>query len=441
MFVLLLMITFIFSTGFVDAREPATLYISPEGKYTGGCTEFYPCREIGRAASFAIPGDVISVADGNYPPFTVENFRGTPDKPLVIKAAGDNVKVMPADGAQSSPDNITIVQSDYVILDGLQSFGAPTAAVRLDNSHYVTIRNGVFGGNGRWGIFTKHTNGVTIVNNKIYGSLKEHGIYISNSGDKHIISGNTIFDNSGSGIHINGDRTAGDGRNVTADGIISDVVIEKNVIYNNGRKGGGAVNMDGVQDAIIRNNVMYDTHGAAITAYRINGAEGPKNVKIYNNTIDMAEDGKWALIIRKTAGPVVVMNNIIFSRNPKRGIFSIGDRKSIFQRFGVLIGNNELKDFHSDHNLYAKSDYLATTDDNRTRFGLWKWRWTQNDVKSIAVDINDVFVDIHNRNYRLASGSAAIDQGIALDDVKEDVADATRPQGARYDLGAYEYVP
>ena len=199
--------------------------------------------------------------------------------------------------------------------------------------------------------------------------------------------------------------------------------------------------MDGVQDAIIRNNVMYDTHGAAITAYRINGAEGPKNVKIYNNTIDMAEDGKWALIIRKTAGPVVVMNNIIFSRNPKRGIFSIGDRKSIFQRFGVLIGNNELKDFHSDHNLYAKSDYLATTDDNRTRFGLWKWRWTQNDVKSIAVDINDVFVDIHNRNYRLASGSAAIDQGIALDDVKEDVADATRPQGARYDLGAYEYVP
>src|SRR5262245_65896793 len=42
------------------------------------------------------------------------------------------------------------------------------------------------------------------------------------------------------------------------------------------------------------------------------------------------------------------------------------------------------------------------------------------------------------RLYRPAAGSQTIDHGVVVGDVSVDYAGATRPQGAGYDIGAYE---
>ena len=53
----------------------------------------------------------------------------------------------------------------------------------------------------------------------------------------------------------------------------------------------------------------------------------------------------------------------------------------------------------------------------------------------------EAFVDIAVHDYALAAGAAAVDSGIAIQDVKSDRAGVNRPQGRAYDVGAYELVP
>ncbi len=193
-------------------------------------------------------------------------------------------------------DTIFVTFSSYIVLDGLRSFNANRAAVRIDNSPNVTVRNGVFGNNAEWGIFTDFSDHLLIQNNECYGSVGQHGIYVSNSGDWPIVRGNRLHDNAGAGVQLNADASQG------GDGIITGALLEDNVIYNNGSSGGGAINLDGVQQSTIRNNLLYNNHASGITMFQIDGAQGPAGNLVYNNTIDMAADGRWGLRIDSSVG-------------------------------------------------------------------------------------------------------------------------------------------
>jgi hypothetical protein len=50
------------------------------------------------------------------------------------------------------------------------------------------------------------------------------------------------------------------------------------------------------------------------------------------------------------------------------------------------------------------------------------------------------FVDAASRNFRLQSGSGAIDAGVALSNVTTDISGTARPQGSSYDIGAFEFA-
>ncbi len=80
-------------------------------------------------------------------------------------------------------DTIFITYSSYITIDGLRSFNANRAALRIDNSDHVTVRSCVFGNNATWGLFTDFSDYVTLEGNECHGSAAEHGICHSNSGD------------------------------------------------------------------------------------------------------------------------------------------------------------------------------------------------------------------------------------------------------------------
>jgi hypothetical protein len=52
--------------------------------------------------------------------------------------------------------------------------------------------------------------------------------------------------------------------------------------------GGAAINLDGVQDSVVRNNLLYDNHATGIVNYMGDGAEGPQGMSILHNTVDQA---------------------------------------------------------------------------------------------------------------------------------------------------------
>jgi hypothetical protein len=145
--------------------------------------------------------------------------------------------------------------------------------------------------------------------------MEEHGIYVSNSGDRPVVRGNRLHDNAGAGVQLNADLSAG------GDGIITDALIENNVIYGNGSAGGAAINLDGVQDSVVRNNLLYDNHATGIVNY-IKARPGECRS---TTTPDMAQ---------ALGHPVQPDHrsphraNILYNRSPTSGGFSTSTRVS-----------------------------------------------------------------------------------------------------------------
>ena len=149
-----------------------------------------------------------------------------------------------------------------------------------------------------FGIIADNANNVVIKNNSISGVGYQvlqssgstspdadygHGIYLSGSNSGAVIEGNTIFNNSYVGIHINGDASEG------GTGVVTNALIEDNLIYNNGQNG---INADGLQSSLIENNLIYGYGGFGVCLYQ-SDAGGPSidNVLV-NNTIVSTVSGR-----------------------------------------------------------------------------------------------------------------------------------------------------
>ncbi len=160
---------------------------------------------------------------------------------------------------------INLEGASWVVIQGFTVTGMPRAGIRAVLNHHVTIRGNTCNANGYWGVFTGFTDDVLIENNTASNSVNEHGIYVSNSGDRPIIRHNHLFGNHANGVHMNGDISQG------GDGIITGALVEGNIIHDNGTAGGSGINADGVQGSRFQNNLIYGNHAGGITLYQIDG--------------------------------------------------------------------------------------------------------------------------------------------------------------------------
>jgi parallel beta-helix repeat protein len=396
------------------AAGGTTYYVSPAGNDNNPCSQALPCREIRQPLTFVAAGDTILVADGSYKGFDVFDVHGVPGAPVTIQAQGSGAVVLVTNDRPDNRDTIFITFSSDVVVDGLRAFNANRAAVRVDQSPRITVRNGVFGDNTTWGIFTDFSDDLLLENNECYGSVEEHGIYVSNSGDRPAVRGNRVHDNNAAGIQLNADLSAG------GDGIITGALIENNVAYGNGAAGGAAINLDGVQDSVVRNNLL-DNHATGIVNYMGDGAEGPRGMRILHNTIDQASDARWALLIWNTTGSNFVRNNILHNRNPSRGGITYLDPADV--------ANTD-----SDYNIMD----LVTPDDGDTLYTLAEWQALGHEPHSLSAPLATLFVDPDGGDYHLAPSSPAIDAGQTLAEVPVDIEGNLRPAGPASDIGAYE---
>lgn len=382
-----------------------------------------PFREIRKALESALPGDTIHAGDGQYKGFDLFDFTGTEADPLIIVAETDNAEIMPTTDRSDNRDTVHIDNCSYVTLDGFKSFNANRAAVRVQGSTFVTIRNGTYGDNTTWGIFTGHCDDLVIEYNECYGSGEEHGIYVSNSGDRPTVRGNILHDNFANGLHMNGDINTPPG-----DGIISNALVEDNVIYSNGAGGGSGINCDGVQDSVIRNNVLYDAKAAGISLYRIDGGGPSTGNLVVNNTVEVSSTGRWALQLHDGAANTTVFNNILVTLHASRGSIH-------------MLGTGNLTGLMSDRNVLTTNANVATVDDDSTFDTFAEWQARGFDANSVTATSASLFVG--GTDYHLKAGAAAIDLGSATFNSKSaptlDREGNGRPAGSAYDAGAFEF--
>ena len=274
-----------FRTGIpgVTATLSAVYHVAAAGgndAATGAQTT--PWATLQKAANTVQAGDTVIVHAGTYAGFDLWT-SGTASQRITFSAESRSrhqcTELRTADG-------INLEGASYVTIEGFKVVGVPRTGIRSVLNDGVIIRNNVADQNGRWGILTGWSENILIENNEMSRSVSEHGIYVSNSADNPVIRNNLVWGNRASGIQINADVYAG------GDGIITNALVENNVIYGNGVGGGAALNMDGVQSSRFQNNLLYDNHASGLVFYAFNGAEGSKNNVVVNNTIVQASDAQ-----------------------------------------------------------------------------------------------------------------------------------------------------
>jgi hypothetical protein len=403
----------------------STYYVAPTGSdNNAGMSNGAAFQTLQHAANLVKAGDTVIVCAGNYAGFNMgwdAPQNGTATAPIQFRA--DPGATITSRNSKTA-DGIDLEADDYAIVEGFavnNASGTITrAGIRAVNSDHVQLLNNDCDHNGEWGIFTGFTDDLLLQGNTTSNSQSQHGIYVSNSSQRPVIRDNTSFGNADGGIQINADGSEG------GIGITYGALIEDNIIYNNDAVGGSGINLDGVQNSRIQNNLLYNNHASGISLFQEDGAAPSSNNLVVNNTIVMASNARWALNIQDASTGNTVYNNILYDANPSHG--------------AIDISSDSLPGFTSDYNA---TDGRFTTSDGDTVLTLAQWRTsTGQDAHSFVSTPGALFVNASTNDYRLSSTSPAIDAGTALaapnDPPAADIVGTSRPQGSRYDIGAYE---
>ena len=373
----------LFRYGVIGTR--VDIYVSLDGLDTNPGTSDLPLRTLQKAADAVEPGDIVTVRPGEYKGFMIGYEKnaatGVPGRPIIFRAEPGvfiNAKAKLGDG-------INIEKGSWITIEGFTVKGMKRAGIRAaGGGSNIFIRNNVCSGNSVWGIFTSHIADVLIENNVCSGSLKEHGIYHSNSGDRPIIRGNTSFGNKGCGIHVNGDKSQG------GDGLVSNALIEGNTLYGNGRGGGSAINCDGVINSVIRGNILYGNLNSGISLFRYNGATpSHNNVVEFNTIVNSPLSDNAALNIKDGSTGTTVTGNILLSSRAKEASY-------------LSISDDSLEGYTSDYNI------VSPNVNSWTSIEAWRSKTGQDAHSMISNPVAVGFANLAANDYRLLPTSIAV---------------------------------
>jgi hypothetical protein len=374
---------------------------------------------------------VVEIADGAYQgPVLICNISGTSSQPLVLRTSGTNAVITGSGNTNNDDRNgIFIGNSNHVVIHGLRVFSSLRAGVRVSLSNHVTIQACVFGNHQKWGIFTDYADDLRLLGNECFGSLDEHGIYHSNSGDRAVIVGNWCHDNRASGIQINADPlflTPIGG--YVPDGISSECVVTRNLCVDNGQLGGAAINLASVRRSVIRNNLILNSQWMNSTGIALwdDGAGtiwGCQDNVIEHNTVAYAGGtGRYAVSLLNGSTGNQIRNNVL--RGGRRG--------------ALAFTADCLPGLVAESNVYDSVDQwpIVVQDDTPyITYTLAAWQATGRDAGTLHA--NPAFISPAQGDYGLAPGSPGRDSGLPSC-FREDHGASARPLGAGPDRGAFE---
>lgn len=403
----------------------STHWVAPGGSDASAGTEAAPWQTLQHAVDQVDPGDTIVVRPGTYAGMRIER-SGAPGAWITLAAEPGAIVDRP--GPDNRHDSNIELETwsapgtvSYWVIEGLEVANAPNWGIDVrgsedSHSHHITIRGNHVHHNGvastKTGIFFAFTDDVVVVGNDSHHN-GEHGIYLSNSGDRFRVNRNHLHDNQRCGLHMNGDLSLG------GDGTISNGRIVGNLIARNGAEGCAGINLDGVTNAFIAENVIVENHATGIAVFRQDGAVCSRNVTIVNNTIVQAADGRWGVVM---GGPgcrdVTLLNNVILTRHQWRG--------------AIEMPTEGMPGLVSNHNIFTGR---FTTDDGSSVKTLTEWRAaTGQDMSSSTASITAVFLP---GTYRHKPDGPAQDAGTTTAS-RRDHDRVKRPTNGAWDVGAFE---
>ena len=396
----------------------AEYHVDPNGSDADPGDAAQPWATLQHAADTVGAGDTVIVHAGAYDGFDLRT-GGTAGAWIEFRAEPGVVITAPN---AVTGDGINVENAAFVLIEGFTVQGAPGVirnGFRAALGQHITFRDNRTFNNAERGFFTGFVDDAVFESNEAAGSIDEHGIYVSNSGDRPVIRDNYLHGNNGAGIHMNGDASLG------GDGLISGALVERNVIVDNGAGGGSAINADGVQDSVFRNNLLIGNHATGIALFAQDGAEGSRRNLVAHNTIVNDSDGRWALTIRDGSSHNTIVNNIFLSRHGYRGAMDIHPDSQV----GLA----------SDHNIVEN---VLTDDSGNSTMTLAQWQAeTGQDLNSLVATETELFVapGLPGGDYHLRVDAPAVDTALVAATPVDDFENDQRPSGGAPDIGADEF--
>ena len=374
----------------------ADYWVAPDGDDDNAGSAAYPWQTISHAAVIAAAGDTVHVLPGTYAESV--RFVNPGSAGALIRFVAEGAVTVDASGSDWGlfVDGYEDENGRYVELDGFTVTGAGRGGIRISWANGTVIRNCVSHGNGRWGIFTDYADDIQLLDNICYDSAAEHGIYVSNSGDRPVIRGNICYSNNASGIQINADPQ------MPGDGITSEALVENNICYDNGSAGGAAINLASVRDSVIRNNLLFGNHAGGIAGWGDgNGPDwGCRNNAFVNNTVVFdSGDGRWCISLKEGSVNAVILNNIL-----------IGGRSGALE-----FSTESLSGMQSDYNImHSRDGDTVVTEEDVSWWTLPQWQSGGRDAHTINAAPGVVFDSEGLTGYGLRTGSPAVDSGAEM---------------------------
>ena len=402
-----------------------------------GTEELLPWQTIQKAANTIVAGDKVIVKAGTYEERVTESTSGSSGNLITYQAnSGDTVicrgftisgHYIIIDGfdIDSNTDNWTTgvgvyISSDYVTVKNCYIYQCPWGGVECtSDSSYCKIQNNEFYYNGQRGVRISGDHHL-VENNEISHTVQYHSEGWPGSGADadgilffggyHTMRGNYIHDinpNDPEQVdpHIDGFQTYGGANNCT---------IEKNHIVLPYIEAAW-IQLEDADHLTIRNNITDCGYMSASAS----GSHSNSYITIVNNTIlgrlNYYTSGyPNGINVWNTTGSVI-KNNITINFKS----YQSSDAHHIY-----LYNNTNLQnDYNCTYNTDGSNCPGAP---GAQAHDLWK-----TDPK---------FFNFSGGDYHLQSDSPCIDSGTTLPEVTDDFDGNSRPYGAWYDIGAYEYV-
>ncbi len=391
----------------------------------------YPVARLFRTIQDAVDesrgGDLIAVMPGTYPGFEIHQRPDTGDgKYIHIKAIGAPGEVTISDASQRGQrhHHIWIPGGSYTVIQGFNIAGSTGPGLPQSGTTSGMLIGGAFGSTGKmthhvaflenfshnhrvWGMHSTDSHTVLMQDNCFALSNREHCAYISNGSDNYCVRRNIFFASSGCGLHCNLDSfcslhtilmrhsamkdyppyqpthdyvarllaaaTEIYGQNNFPDGRGPNFIIEENVFTGNGVNGGGAINLAGVHDSVIQNNLIYNNTAHGIAQYNDSAPhvdyaaimQGARSVQdaaaaperilfgtyrnlVRHNTVLMDTPGRYAVGLVNGAWGNRLRNNILINN---RGA-------------SIEVTAQSLRDLDSGYNVANATAYRAFAKDS-----------------------------------------------------------------------------
>ncbi len=424
------------------ASEGTTYYVATNGSDANPGTFRRPWRTIQKAASTATAGATVRIRSGTYNEVVTPAHSGKAGAPITYMADVGATVYLDGTGKNGWPGYgiWNIVNQSYINVIGFKFIHGYGNGITLSSTSHIRIGNNTFDSDFGWNPIEVDSSANTSSDHiEIYGN-HIHRTFISQKGYYTWFAGYGRYPGPWSemisvskGSHVSVHHNVID-LNQLGEGINFKAGTHDSVAYNNSvsHTSSQAMYMDGWKSGTYNNkyfdNMIHDCSNAGIAV--TNEESGSSHdLYIYNNVVYNCRVGIGVGYYgHGTLTRVNVFNNTFY--NNSNDIF--GAYKTDMIVSNVVLRNNIFSDDLITVNT-IRGQPISAADHNG--FSSTKYQIGTNNVVGDPLFVNPAKGDFH-----LRKGSPMIDHGSATGAPEADIEGVKRPQGAGFDIGAYEFL-